>query len=103
MKVFKKKLKNECVRIRKLFFKKPKIQFMRDIFAHVGKTEKNKVAKKLTQFWNQTKRKTALQLAELFTKDFVELFLQVSETLQQGLEDWMQFFDFPKFNVKRIS
>lgn len=34
---------------------------------------------------------------------FAEAFPEAAETLQEGFEDSLQFFAFPKFNSKRIS
>jgi transposase-like protein len=80
-----------------------KVHFARNILAHVGHKEKARVAEKLKQIWNQPDKKTALQLAAMFIKEFAEMFPGAVETLQNGLEDSLQFFDFPKFNAKRIS
>ena len=51
-----------------------KVHFMRNILAHVDHKNKAYVAEKLKQIWNQPDRKTALQLATLFTKEFAETF-----------------------------
>jgi putative transposase len=80
-----------------------KVHFMRNILAHVDHKNKAYVAEKLKQICNQPDRKTALQLAAMFTKEFAETFAGAVETLQNGLEDSLQFFEFPKFNAKRIS
>ncbi len=76
---------------------------MRNILAHVGHKDKALVAEKLKQIWYQPDKETALQLAAMFTKEFSELFPKAVETLQDGLEDSLQFYVFPRFNSRRIS
>ena len=80
-----------------------RVHFMRNILAHVGHKDKAYVAEKLKQIWYQPDKAAALQLAYMFTKEFAELFPKAVGTLQEGLEDSLQFFEFPKFNFRRIS
>ena len=76
---------------------------MRNILGHVGHNEKAYVAEKLKQIWVQADKAVVLPLSSMFTKEFIELFPKEFETLQVGLEDSQQFFEFPKFIFSRIS
>ena len=79
------------------------VYFMRKILAHVGHKDEAVVAEKLKQMWYQPDKEAMLQLAGMFSKKFAEFFPQAVQMLQGGLEDSLQFYEFPRFNARRIS
>jgi putative transposase len=80
-----------------------KVHFMRNILAHVGHRDKEQFAAKLKQIWLQPDKVSALKIAELFIEEYQERFPEAIETLQEGLEDSLQFYGFEEFDPRKIS
>ena len=76
---------------------------MRNILVHVDYKDKAVVAEELKQIRYQPDKEAALKLARMFLEEFLELFPQAVQPLQEGLEDSLQFYELPRFNARRIS
>jgi transposase-like protein len=80
-----------------------KVHFMRNIMARVTQKEKNQFADKLKRIWlepdKDAARKRAVELGEEYRKKFPEAI----DTLMEGLEDSLTFYDFPRIDPRKIS
>jgi transposase-like protein len=76
---------------------------MRNIMARVTQKEKNQFADKLKRIWlepdKDAARKRAVELGEEYRKKFPEAI----DTLMEGLEDSLTFYDFPRIDPRKIS
>jgi len=80
-----------------------KVHFMRNIMARVPHREKKRFAEKLKQIWLQPDKESALQMAEIFSREYEKRFPQAIRCLEEGLEDSLQFYDFPEIDKRKIS
>ncbi|BCD62897.1 putative transposase [Nitratiruptor sp. YY08-26] len=76
-----------------------KVHFMRSILAHVPHKAKEKFAAKLKTIWLQENKKDALAIAQIIIEEFGKKFPEAIETLQNGLEDSLQFYHFPQIDL----
>ena len=80
-----------------------KVHFMRNIMARVPHRDKAIFAERLTQIWLQPDKPTALSVADTIIKDYGKRFPEAIKCLEEGLEDSLQFYEFPYIDKRRIS
>jgi transposase-like protein len=80
-----------------------KVHFMRNILAHIPSKEKEFFAAKLKQIWQQPDYDSAKRYAEMIIKEYEQRFLKAIEILENGLEDSLQFYQFPEIDPRKIS
>jgi len=80
-----------------------KVHFMRNILAKVPHRDKARLADQLKQIWLQPDRRSAERLAELVIEEYEEKYPEARRCLEEGLEDSLQFYNFPEIDKRRIS
>lgn len=80
-----------------------KVHFMRNIMARIPHKEKRHFAERLKQIWLQPDKQSALSVAGLLIKDYEKRFPEAIRCLENGLEDSLQFYEFPEIDKRRIS
>ena len=76
---------------------------MRNIMAHIPAKEKASFAAKLKQIWLQPDNDSALKYARMFMDEYETRYPKAIETLESGLEDSLQYFQFNQIDSRRIS
>jgi len=71
--------------------------------ARVPHRQKKRFSEKLKQIWLQSDKASALKMAEIFSKEYEKRFPQAIRCLEEGLEDSLQFYDFPGIDKRKIS
>lgn len=80
-----------------------KVHFMRNILAHVSHKDKQTFAGKLKQIWLAPDEKTARKRANALAEEYEKRFPKAIATLEDGLEDSLAFFTYPKLDPRKIS
>jgi len=80
-----------------------KVHFMRNILAHVAPKEKAGFAQQLKLVWNQRDAKHAEDCAKALEKEYGQRFPKAIECLMDGLEDSLQFYNFPELDSRKIA
>jgi len=80
-----------------------KVHFMRNIMAHIPHKEKKRFAERLKQIWLQPDKQSAISMASHLIKDYEKRFPEAIRCLENGLEDSLQFYEFPEIDKRRIS
>ena len=80
-----------------------KVHFMRNILARVPHREKALFAERLKQIWLQPDKRTALLVAGSIIHDYEKRFPEAIKCLEEGLEDSLQFYEYPEIDKRRIS
>lgn len=80
-----------------------KVHFMRNILAHVNQKEKEAFASHLKQIWLEPDRVSAIACAERLATKYGKRFPQAIECLENGLEDSLQFYEFPEIDHRKIA
>lgn len=80
-----------------------KVHFMRNILAHVSHKDKQTFAGKLKQIWLAPDEKTARKRANALAEEYEKRFPKAIATLEDGLEDSLAFFSYPKLDPRKIS
>ena len=80
-----------------------KVHFMRNIMARVPHRDKSHFAERLKQIWLQPDKRSALSVAERMIHDYGIRFPEAIKCLEDGLEDSLQFYEFPQIDKRRIS
>ena len=80
-----------------------KVHFMRNILAKVPHRHKANLSEQLKQIWLQPDRRSAERLAELLIKEYEGKYPEAMRCLEEGLEDSLQFYNFPEIDKRRIS
>ena len=80
-----------------------KVHFMRNILAHVPAKEKEAFAGKLKSIWTQPDRESALRFARALIEETENKIPKAAECLEDGLEDSLQFFEFPELDSRKTS
>lgn len=80
-----------------------KVHFMRNILARVPHREKARFAERLKQIWLQPDKRSALAVASLFIQEYEKRFPEAIECLDAGLEDSLQFYEFPEIDKRKVS
>lgn len=65
--------------------------------------EKKRFAERLKQIWLQPDKQSALSVASLLIQDYEKRFPEAVKCLEDGLEDSLQFYEFPEIDKRRIS
>ena len=79
------------------------MHFMRNIFAKVRGKDKEAVAIKIKHIWNQPDEQSAREYAKLIMDELEKRHPDAMKTLEEGLEDSLQFYAFPKIDQRKIS
>jgi putative transposase len=80
-----------------------KVHFMRNILAHVPAKEKESFAARLKQIWQQPDSKSARSYADHLIQEYADRLPKAVETLENGLEDSLQYYEFPEIDSRKIS
>ena len=80
-----------------------KVHFVRNILAHVPHKEKGPFADKLKVIWLQPTKKSALQAAQMLIDEYKNRFPKAIATLEEGLEDALQYLSYSSFDHRKIS
>lgn len=80
-----------------------KVHMMRNVLAHVPSRDKERFAAKLKQIWLQPDYKSAVSYAEHFMDTEEKQYPSAIQTLEEGLEDSLQFFHFEEMDHRKIS
>jgi len=80
-----------------------KVHFMRNILARVPYRDKARVAEKIKQIWLQPDQRSAEKLAKLIIEEYERKYPEAMSCLEEGLEDSLQFYNFPEVDKRRIS
>lgn len=76
---------------------------MRNILTHIPHKDKDNFASSLKQIWTAPTSTEARHRAEILTERYEKRFPEVIHILEDGLEDSLQFFAFPKLDARKIS
>ncbi len=80
-----------------------KVHFMRNILAYVSHKEKGPFADKLKTIWLQPTKEAVIHSARLLASEYADRFPQAVATLEEGLEDTLQYLFYPCFDHRKIS
>lgn len=80
-----------------------KVHFMRNILAHISSRDKQVFANKLKQIWLQPDYDSAKKYADALMDDFESKYPEAIKTLEEGLEDSLQFFSFAEIDSRKIA
>jgi len=80
-----------------------KVHFMRNILAHISGRDKKAFAEKLKQIWLQPDYDSAKKYANTLMNDYEAKYPQAISTLDEGLEESLQFFSFREIDARKIS
>lgn len=80
-----------------------KVHFMRNVLAKMPHHEKAKFAEKLKQIWIQPNKEEALKVASRLIDDYEKKLPDAIKCLEDGIEDSLQFFDYPEIDKRKIS
>lgn len=80
-----------------------KVHFMRNILARVPHRDKSHFAERLKQIWLQPDKRSALSVADTMIHDYEKRFPEAIKCLENGLEDSLQFYEYPEIDKRRIS
>jgi putative transposase len=69
---------------------------MRNILAHVPSSVKKLFAAKLKQIWLQPDYESANHYANVLIQEYEKQYPKAIDTLEAGLEDSLQFYEFPE-------
>ncbi len=80
-----------------------KVHFMRNILSYVGQKEKAAFAKQLKLVWRQPDKEHAIAYAKSLEKEYEKQFPKAIECLMNGLEDSLQFYEYPLLDSRKTS
>ena len=80
-----------------------KVHFIKNILARVAHKDKDRLAEKLKQIWEQPDKKSAEKLAKLIIEEYESKYPEAMSCLEEGLEDSLQFYNFPEVDKRRIA
>lgn len=80
-----------------------KVHFMRNILAHISGRDKQSFAGKLKQIWLQPDYDSAKKYANSLMDEFESKYPDAINTLEEGLEDSLQFYSFEEIDSRKIS
>lgn len=80
-----------------------KVHFMRNILAHISGRDKQGFANKLKQIWLQPDYSSAKKYANSLMDEFEAKYPEAIKTLEEGLEDSLQFFSFAEIDSRKIA
>lgn len=80
-----------------------KVHFMRNILGCVSSRDKKGFAEKLKQIWLQPDYDSAKKYADWFMNEYEGKYPQAIATLEEGLEESLQFFNFRQIDARKIA
>ena len=80
-----------------------KVHFMRNILAKVKGKNKESVASKIKHIWNQPDEQSAREYAKMVMNELEDMQSEAVRIMEEGLEDSLQFYAFPKIDHRKIS
>ena len=80
-----------------------KVHFMRNILGCVSSRDKKFFAEKLKQIWLQPDYDSAKKYADGLMNEYEGKYPQAIATLEEGLEDSLQFFNFRQIDARKIA
>ena len=80
-----------------------KVHFMRNILARIPSKDKASFASRLKQIWIQPDIETARAYAEGLMNEYESRYPQAVRTIEEGLEDSLQFYSFKCMDARKIS
>ena len=80
-----------------------KVHFMRNILAYISGRDKKYFAEKLKQIWLQPDYESARKYARSLMDEYELRYPTAVETLEEGIEDSLQFFNFKEIDHRKIS
>ena len=80
-----------------------KVHFMRNILGCVSSRDKKFFAEKLKQIWLQPDYDSAKKYADWFMNEYEGKYPQAIATLEEGLEESLQFFNFRQIDARKIA
>jgi len=80
-----------------------KVHLMRNILTHIPGKEKEFFAAKLKQIWQQPDYDSAKHYAEQLINEYKYRFFKAVEILENGLEESLQYYQFPEIDFRKIS
>ena len=80
-----------------------KVHFMRNILGCVSSRDKKYFAEKLKQIWLQPDYDSAKKYADWLMNEYEGKYPQAIATLEEGLEESLQFFNFRQIDARKIA
>ena len=80
-----------------------KVHFMRNILGCVSSRDKKFFAEKLKQIWLQPDYDSAKKYADWLMNEYEGKYPQAIATLEEGLEESLQFFNFRQIDARKIA
>nr|WP_320146771.1 IS256 family transposase [uncultured Anaeromusa sp.] len=80
-----------------------KVHFMRNILGCVSSRDKKFFAEKLKQIWLQPDYDSAKKYANWLMNEYEGKYPQAIATLEEGLEESLQFFNFRQIDARKIA
>ena len=80
-----------------------KVHFMRNILRYVSSRDKKFFAEKLKQIWLQPNYDSAKKYADWLMNEYEGKYPQAIATLEEGLEESLQFFNFRQIDARKIA
>jgi transposase-like protein len=80
-----------------------KVHFMRNILAHIPQKEKERFAAKLKEIWLAPEISAARRRAAEIVTEYGKRFPKAIAILEEGLEDSLSFYAFPKLDSRKIA
>lgn len=80
-----------------------KVHLMRNILAHIPASAKENFAGKLKQIWVQDTLEMAKKVAAMVIEEYQSKYPKAIETLENGMEDSLQYYHFPLLDARKIS
>ncbi len=80
-----------------------KVHFMRNILSKIPNKSKELIGKKLKLIWEQPNYEEALKYGKDLISMYETKFTGAMETLEDGLEESLQFYNYKKIDSKKIS
>ena len=80
-----------------------KVHFMRNILAHIPHRDKAEFAGQLKEIWLAPSAEGARARAAALGEKYAAKYPKAIETLEDGLEDSLSFYAFPKLDSRKIA
>jgi putative transposase len=80
-----------------------KVHFMRNILARIPSKDKATFASRLKQIWLQPDIDTAKAYADSLMNEYENRYPEAIRSLEEGLEDSLQFYSFQRMDARKIS
>lgn len=80
-----------------------KVHFMRNILGCVSSRDKKFFAEKLKQIWLQPDYDSAKKYADSFMNEYEGTYPHAIATLEDGLDESLQFFNFRQIDARKIA